>query len=161
MPTNLYGPNDNFHPENSHVIPALIRKFHEAKKSGRKAVEIWGTGNVRREFLHVDDLAAACIHVLQISQENYQQLTNEQCSHINVGSGSDISISELAYTIKNIVEFDGEIIFDASKPEGTPKKLLDVSVLKSTGWKQETEFEAGLKSVYEWFIQTGLEVREK
>ncbi|KGX90998.1 GDP-L-fucose synthase [Pontibacillus marinus] len=143
MPTNLYGINDNFDLETSHVLPALVRKFHEAKVKGQKEVVIWGTGKPRREFLYVDDLADACVHLIN----NY---SDEM--HVNVGTGEDIEIGELAQIIKNIVGYNGEIINDLSKPDGTPRKLLDVSLLESTGWKHKTKLQEGICKVYEWYL---------
>ena len=140
MPTNLYGPNDNFDLKNSHVLPALIRKFHEAKTSESPFVEIWGTGSPKREFLHVNDMAAACVYLMQ----NY----NEK-GFVNIGCGEDISIKDLALLVKKIVGFEGELQFDSSKPDGTPRKLLDVSRLNATGWKPTIKLEDGIKSVYE------------
>jgi GDP-L-fucose synthase len=148
MPTNLYGPNDNYDLNNSHVLPALIRKIHVAKKNKSSSVEIWGSGNPMREFLHVDDLAAACFFMMQ----NY----NEQ-QFLNIGTGIDLSIKELALLIKKIIGFEGELSFDNSKPDGTPKKLMDVSKLHSLGWKHKINLEEGIKSVYssitnqDWF----------
>ena len=135
MPTNLYGPNDNFHLENSHVIPAMIRKVHEAKAANSPSVTLWGTGKVRREFLHVDDLAIACLHVMGLSKQAYQSCTEPMLSQLNVGTGEDVSVCELAETIRQVVGYQGEIIWDTSKPDGTPRKLLDVSKLKSLGWQ--------------------------
>ena len=140
MPTNLYGPNDNYDLQNSHVLPALIRKFHEAKQEGRASVEIWGTGSPKREFMHVDDLAAACYYLMQ----NYSE-----AGLVNIGVGHDISIKELALLIKDIVGFEGELTFDTSKPDGTPRKLMDVSKLESFGFKYSIELEDGIRSVYE------------
>ena len=143
MPTNLYGPGDNFHPENSHVVPALIRRFHEAKEEGRDEVVIWGTGSPRREFLHVDDLADACLHLMQ-------HYSDEQI--VNVGVGEDISILELAQLVAEVVGFEGRIETDPSKPDGTPRKLLDVSRLHELGWKAKTSLEDGLRESYRWFL---------
>jgi len=140
MPTNLYGPNDNYDLRNSHVLPALIRKFHEAKEEGRAFVEIWGTGSPQREFMHVDDLASACFYLMQ----NYSEP-----GFVNIGVGKDISIKDLAILIKNIVGFDGELKFDTSKPDGTPRKLMDVTKLESLGFKYSIELEDGIRSVYE------------
>lgn len=140
MPTNLYGPNDNYHPQNSHVLPALLRKFHHAKVNKQAAVEVWGTGSPLREFLHVDDLAEACVFLLQ--EYNEKQF-------LNVGTGSDISIKDLALLIKDIVGYEGELVFDTSKPDGTPRKLMDVSKLKELGWKPKISLEEGIRSVYE------------
>ena len=143
MPTNLYGINDNFDLETSHVMPALIRKFHEAKMNGDKEVVMWGTGKPKREFLYVDDLADACVHLMN----NYSDEV-----HVNVGTGEDVEIRELAKIIKEVVGYEGEIINDVSKPDGTPRKLLDVSLLESTGWKYSTSLKVGIKKVYKWFI---------
>ena len=140
MPTNLFGPNDNYDLKNSHVLPALIRKFHEAKLEGRDSVEIWGTGSPKREFMHVDDLASACYYLMQ----NYSE-----SGLVNIGVGKDISIKELAILIKGIVGFEGKLTFDTSKPDGTPRKLMDVSKLTSLGFKYEIELEDGIRSVYE------------
>ncbi len=142
MPTNLYGPNDNFHPENSHVLPALIRRFHEAKMSNASSVTIWGTGKPRREFLHVDDLADACLFLL----ENYNEAET-----INIGTGVDLSIRELAETIRELVHPNCSIDFDTTKPDGTPRKQLDVSRLKSLGWEPSISLKDGLRQTYEWF----------
>src|SRR5690606_30194611 len=139
MPTNLYGPNDNYDLKNSHVLPALIRKFHTAKKDGQKTVEIWGTGSPKREFLHVDDLADACFFLMQ----NY----NEK-GFLNIGVGDDITIKDLALLVKKIVRFEGELVFDTSKPDGTPRKLMDVSRLNDLGWKARISLEDGITSVY-------------
>ncbi|KHF38260.1 GDP-L-fucose synthase [Halalkalibacter okhensis] len=144
MPTNLYGINDNFDLETSHVLPALIRKFHEAKVNNDKNVVMWGTGKPRREFLYVDDLADACVHLMN----NY---SGEM--HVNVGTGEDIEIGELARIIQKVVGFNGEIVNDLSKPDGTPRKLLDVSFLESTGWKYKMELESGIERVYQWYLQ--------
>ena len=152
MPTNLYGPNDNYHPENSHVIPALLRRFHEAKLAGASEIEIWGTGSPRREFLHVDDMAAACVHVMELSESLYSQHTQPALSHINVGTGEDVTIRELAETIADIVGFSGQLVFDASKPDGTPRKLLDVSRLNALGWKAEFGLREGLRDAYAWYL---------
>jgi len=143
MPTNLYGPNDNFDLTSSHVLPALIRKFHDAKVEGRPTVEIWGSGTPRREFLHVDDLADACLFLL----DNY-----DDESHINVGTGEDVTIRALAETIRDVVYADAELSFDASKPDGSPRKLLDISRLENLGWKPRIELRAGIESTYEWFL---------
>lgn len=140
MPTNLYGPNDNFDLKNSHVLPALIRKFHEAKINHSPRVEIWGSGTPMREFLHVDDMAAACVYLMK----NY----NEK-QFLNIGCGEDISIRDLALLVKKIVGFNGELVFDTSKPDGTPRKLLDVSKLNATGWQPKISLEDGIRSVYE------------
>jgi len=151
MPTNLYGQNDNFHPENSHVIPAMMRRFHEAKEAGASEVVVWGSGKPMREFLHVDDMAAASVYVMNLEDETYQVNTQPMLSHINVGSGVDCSIRELAETMKRVVWFDGELVFDTSKPDGTPRKLMDVSRLKALGWEARISLESGLKQTYQWY----------
>lgn len=153
MPTNLYGPNDNFHPENSHVIPALLRRFHEAKEAGVEKVTAWGTGNPRREFLHVDDMAAACVHVMQLDDATYQDHTQPMLSHVNVGTGVDCTIKNLTETVAKVVGFEGEIVWDISKPDGTPRKLLDVSRLKSLGWEAKIGLEDGIRDTYQWFLR--------
>ncbi|EHM45356.1 GDP-L-fucose synthase [Yokenella regensburgei] len=152
MPTNLYGPNDNFHPSNSHVIPALLRRFHEAAQSNAPEVVVWGSGTPMREFLHVDDMAAASIHVMELDRDIWQEFTQPMLSHINVGTGVDCTIRELAHTLAKVVGFQGEVVFDASKPDGTPRKLLDVSRLHQLGWYHEVTLEAGLASTYQWFL---------
>lgn len=152
MPTNLYGENDNFHPENSHVIPALLRRFHEATLAGDDKVVAWGSGKPMREFLHVDDMAAASIHVMNLSNDVYNSNTQEMLSHINVGTGVDCTIRELVETVAKVVGFKGEIEFDTSKPDGAPRKLMDVSRLKSLGWQYEINLADGLAQTYEWFL---------
>jgi len=153
MPTNLYGPHDNFHPENSHVIPALLRRFHEACQRGDEEVVIWGSGTPMREFLHVDDMAAASIHVMNLDDQTYQAHTQPMLSHINVGTGQDCTIRELAETIARVTEFQGRLSFDATKPDGTPRKLMDVSRLESLGWKAGISLEDGLRDAYQWFVE--------
>ncbi len=152
MPTNLYGPNDNFHPANSHVIPALIRRFHEAKMTKSPAVTIWGSGSPRREFLHVDDLAEACLHVQNIPRETYDKHVKPMLSHINVGTGTDCTIRELATMVATVVGYSGDIVYDDSKPDGTPRKLLDVGTLTALGWKASTPLKPGLRDTYQWFL---------
>ncbi len=152
MPTNLYGENDNFHPQNSHVIPALLRRFHEAKLNVDSKVVAWGSGKPMREFLHVDDMAAASIYVMNLAQDTYQENTQEMLSHINVGTGVDCTIRELVETVAKVVGFEGEIEFDATKPDGTPRKLMDVTRLKSLGWEAKTTLEDGLAMTYQWFL---------
>jgi GDP-L-fucose synthase len=152
MPTNLYGENDNFHPENSHVIPALLRRFHDAKLAAADKVVAWGSGKPMREFLHVDDMAAASIHVMNLSDDVYNSNTQAMLSHINVGTGVDCTIRELVKTVAKVVGFKGEIEFDISKPDGAPRKLMDVSRLKSLGWQYEISLEDGLAQTYEWFL---------
>lgn len=154
MPTNLYGPGDNFHPENSHVVPALIRRFHEAKVARTDEVVIWGTGKPMREFLYVDDMAAASIYVMQLDREVYRAHTDPMLSHINVGTGMDIAIGDVARLISNTVGYTGRIVFDHSKPDGTPRKLLDVSKLKSLGWTARVPLEKGLRLAYQAFLAT-------
>nr|WP_273542448.1 GDP-L-fucose synthase [Vibrio fluvialis] len=152
MPTNLYGENDNFHPENSHVIPALMRRFHEAKEHGDAEVVVWGTGTPMREFLYVDDMAAASIHVMELDKDTYQANTQPMLSHINVGTGVDCTIREMAETMARVVGFKGDVVFDSTKPDGTPRKLMDVSRLASLGWRFSTELEDGLAKTYQWFL---------
>ena len=151
MPTNLYGPNDNFHPANSHVIPALLRRFHEAVRDGATEVVIWGSGTPMREFLHVDDLAAACVHVMDLPASRYRECTRPALSHINVGTGVDCSIRRLAETIARVTGFPGALRFDASRPDGAPRKLLDVSRLRGMGWQPRIGLEEGLRATYGWF----------
>ena len=153
MPTNLYGPGDNYNLENSHVIPALIRKFHEAKINKSDHLEVWGTGNPKREFLHVNDMARACIHVMNIDKKSYDKLISPMSSHINVGSGEDISIKNLSYLIKDIIDYSGKIVFDDSKPDGTIRKLLDISLIKQTGWLPEIGIKEGLNETYKNFLE--------
>ncbi|WP_431066211.1 GDP-L-fucose synthase [Methylotuvimicrobium sp.] len=152
MPTNLYGPNDNFHPENSHVIPALIRRFHEAVQAGDDEVVIWGSGTPMREFLHVDDMAAASVHVMELDAGIYQANTQPMLSHINVGTGVDCTIRELAETLAKVTGFKGKLSFDATKPDGAPRKLMDVSRLKALGWEYRIGLEEGLTDTYRWFV---------
>jgi GDP-L-fucose synthase len=152
MPTNLYGPGDNYHPQNSHVIPALIRRFHEAKVAQAPTVAIWGTGRPRREFLYVDDMAAACVHVMNLPKTRYDEHTQPMLSHINVGSGQDITIAELAQAVSQTVGYAGAITFDTSKPDGTPRKLMDSSRLNALGWHAQTRLEAGLHAAYQDFL---------
>jgi GDP-L-fucose synthase len=144
MPTNLYGPHDNFHPENSHVLPALIRRFHEAKVSGASEVVVWGSGSPLREFLHVDDLADATLYLML----NYSEL-----SHINVGSGKEVTIKELAELVKEVVGFEGRLVWDTSKPDGTPRKLMDNSKLEGLGWKAKISLKDGLVGTYRWYVE--------
>jgi len=157
MPTNLYGPGDNYHPENSHVIPALIRRFHEAKVTKSPVVTIWGTGSPRREFLYVDDMACACVHVMNLDKTTYDQHTEPMCSQINVGSGSDLTIKELAHTIRAVVGYKGEINFDTTKPDGSPRKLMDSERLNSLGWQAETDLTKGLERAYGDFVGHAVE----
>ena len=152
MPTNLYGPGDNFHPENSHVLPALIRRFHEAARAGQDEVVIWGSGAPRREFLHVDDMAAASLFVLALPKADYSANTQAMLSHINVGCGSDVSILELAQMVAQVTGFQGRIATDPSKPDGTPRKLMDVSRLAQMGWRASISLQDGLTETYRWFL---------
>lgn len=152
MPTNLYGENDNFHPDNSHVIPALMRRFHEAKLNKDKEVVVWGTGTPMREFLFVDDMAAASIYVMELDNEIYQANTEQMLSHINVGTGVDCTIREMAETMAKVVGFEGDIVFDSTKPDGTLRKLMDVSRLVNLGWRYNVSLEDGLTHTYQWFI---------
>ena len=149
MPTNLYGPGDNYHPENSHVIPALIRRIHLAKINKQNEVKVWGTGNAKREFLYVDDLASACYHIMNLDRNLISNHIDDMCSHINIGTGKDITIKELAFTIKKVINFKGELIFDIGKPDGTPRKLLDVRMINKLGWNYKTELLDGLIKTYE------------
>ncbi len=152
MPTNLYGENDNFHPQNSHVIPALLRRFHEAKRDDLPEVVAWGSGKPMREFLHVDDMAAASIHVMNLSDDLYENNTQEMLSHINVGTGIDCTIRELVETVAKVVGYQGSISFDTSKPDGAPRKLMNVDRLKKLGWQATITLEQGLSETYQWFL---------
>lgn len=152
MPTNLYGPGDNYHPENSHVIPALVRRFHEAKLTNAPFVSIWGTGTPRREFLYVDDMAAASVYVMNLDKPTYDAHTQPMQSHINVGYGEDVTIRELAQAVGQAVGYKGEISFDASKPDGAPRKWMDSSRLNALGWKPQVDLQSGLAKAYEDFI---------
>ncbi len=152
MPTNLYGPGDNFHPDNSHVVPALMRRFHEAARGGLPEVAIWGSGTPLREFLHVDDMAEASLFVLGLDDAVYRANTRPLLSHINVGTGTDVSIAELARLLAGITGFRGRVVFDPSKPDGTPRKLLDVSRLSRMGWQARIPLEQGLRTTYEWYL---------
>jgi len=159
MPTNLYGPYDNFHAENSHVIPGLLRRFHHAKVNNDGEVTAWGSGNPMREFLHVDDMAAASTHVMEISAELYQMSTGPTLSHLNVGTGVDCTIKELVETVARVIEYKGNIEWDASKPDGTPRKLLNVDRLHSLGWNHQLSLEQGLKNTYQWFLKNQKNIR--
>lgn len=161
MPTNLYGPNDNFHPENSHVIPAMMRRFHVAKINNDSEVVVWGSGKPMREFLHVDDMAAASLFVLELDEAAYRANTAPMLSHINVGTGTDVTIRELAETMARVVGFTGQIGFDTSKPDGTPRKLMDVSRLADMGWRASIGLEQGLRDTYVWFLAHNTELRGK
>ena len=152
MPTNLYGPGDNFHPENSHVMPALIRRFHEAVENGAEEVVIWGTGTPWREFLHVDDMAEASLFVFDLDKETYEANTQPMLSHINVGFGEDVTIAELAHRIAEVTGFKGRVVFDTTKPDGTMRKLMDSSRLNAMGWRPRVALSVGLGDTYRWFI---------
>jgi len=154
MPTNLYGVNDNFHPENSHVIPALMRRFHEAKVNGDIEVVVWGTGNAKREFLYVDDMAQASLFVLELDEQTYQANTKPMLSHINVGTGKDVTIREMAETMKQVVGFKGKLTLDTSKPDGAPRKLIDVSRLSNMGWEYSVDLKDGLMKTYKWYLES-------
>jgi len=156
MPTNLYGINDNFHPENSHVIPALIRRFHEAKVNNDTEVVVWGTGNAMREFLYVDDMAAASLFVLELDEQTYKANTKPILSHINVGTGKDTTIREIAETIKELVGYKGKLIFDTTKPDGPPRKLIDITRLKKMGWEYGIDLKEGLNETYKYYKECNL-----
>ncbi len=153
MPTNLYGVNDNFHLENSHVVPALMRRFHEAKVNNDAEVVVWGTGNAMREFLYVDDMAAASLFVLELDEQSYHSNTKSMLSHINIGTGIDVTIREMAQIMKQVVGFEGAITFDITKPDGSPRKLIDVSRLSNMGWKYSVELKKGLSETYKWYLK--------
>jgi nucleoside-diphosphate-sugar epimerase len=155
MPTNLYGPGDNFHPENSHVLPSLIRRFHEAVARGDAEVMIWGSGKLMREFMHVDDMAKAVLFVMDLNLETYQHETQERLSHINVGTGIDMTIRELAETVARVTGFVGKLAFDATKPDGAPRKLLDVAKLSGLGWRASIGLDEGLQDAYRDFVVNG------
>ncbi|MCJ2133829.1 GDP-L-fucose synthase [Methylobacterium sp. J-026] len=159
MPTNLYGPNDNFHPENAHVLPALMRRLHAAKAEGRPAVTVWGTGRAMREFLHVDDMARASVFVMEMDDAVYAANTRPDLSHINVGTGEDCTIRDLAEALARVIGYDGALEFDASKPDGTPRKLMDVSRLRAMGWRPEVGLEDGLRQTYAWFLDNHATLR--
>ena len=161
MPTNLYGENDNFHPQNSHVIPAMMRRFHDAKVNGDDQVVVWGTGTPMREFLHVNDMAAASVHVMNLPKSDFDlAVPDAMCSHINVGTGVDCTIRELAETMALVVGFEGELVFDTTKPDGTPRKLLSVQRLKDLGWTYSVDLREGLASTYAWFLENDEFLRE-
>ena len=159
MPTNLYGPGDNFHAVDSHVIPALMRRFHDAVRTNAPSVTIWGSGSARREFLHVDDMAAASVHVLELPQDVYAAHTTPMLSHLNVGTGVDCSIRELAETLARVTGFRGDLLWDTTKPDGTPRKLLDVSRLARLGWRASISMEDGLRETYHWFTHNLADAR--
>ena len=161
MPTNLYGINDNFHPENSHVIPALMGRFHKAKVNNDSEVIVWGTGNAKREFLYMDDMAAASLFVLELDEKTYQANTKPMLSHINLGTGEDITIREMAETMKEVVGFEGKLSFDITKPDGAPRKLIDVSRLSNLGWTYTVDLKAGLEKTYEWYLSQSRLRREE
>ena len=160
MPTNLYGPGDNFHPQNSHVLPAMLRRFHEAARDGLAEVVVWGTGAPRREFLHVDDMAEASLHVLDLDRAAYQAATQPMLSHINVGTGEDVSIADLAALVARVTGFSGSIRFDATRPDGTPRKLMDVSRLAQMGWRASIPLRRGVAETYAWFLDNVETLRE-
>ncbi|WPE18842.1 GDP-L-fucose synthase [Candidatus Thioglobus autotrophicus] len=160
MPTNLYGPNDNFHPKNSHVIPALIRKFHEAKVGRKPFVEIWGSGKPMREFLHVNDMADASIYIIGLDKKILEDEVALMLSHVNIGTGVDATIKEVAQIIKEVVGYSGEIVFNAKMPDGTKRKLLDVSRMENLGWKPDISLKDGLKDTYKWFLENNKKLRE-
>jgi GDP-L-fucose synthase len=159
MPTNLYGENDNFHPQNSHVIPAMMKRFHDAKVNGDANVTIWGSGTPMREFLNVDDLASACLHIMALSKLDYYSVATERVSHINVGTGEDCSILELAELIREVVGFKGAILLDQSKPDGTPRKLLSVAKINKLGWRASIPLKEGLSKTYHWFQANRTDLR--
>ena len=160
MPTNLYGPGDNFHPTNSHVLPALIRRFHEAAVHGLDEIAVWGSGRPMREFLHVDDMAEACLFVMNLDRETYAQHTTPMLSHINVGTGTDASIAELARLVAGVTRFIGRITFDPSKPDGAPRKLMNVSRLSDLGWRARIGLREGIEDTYRWFLNNAADLRE-
>ncbi len=160
MPTNLYGPGDNFHPENSHVLPGLMRRIHEAKRASADEVVIWGTGTPMREFLHVEDMADACLHVMDLDAGTWSAAVDPMCSHLNVGTGQDVTIRELAETLAEVIGFQGALRFDPSKPDGTPRKLLDVQRLAELGWSARIELGQGIASTYAWFLEHEDELRQ-
>jgi GDP-L-fucose synthase len=152
MPTNLYGINDNFHPENSHVIPSLIRRFYEAKVNNKDEVKVWGTGNAMRDFLFVGDMAEASIFVLELTEQIYKSNTQPMLSHINVGTGKEITIKELAIILKDVISFEGKVVFDSEKPDGAPRKLIDVSRIESMGWISKYDLKDGLSKTFKWYL---------
>ena len=159
MPTNLYGPGDNFDLADSHVLPALIRKFHQARLDGAETVTVWGSGAPRREFLHVDDMAAACLHVMQLPADVWRTGVDPRCSHLNVGTGVDVTIAELARLVAEVVGFEGRLVFDPSKPDGTPRKQLDVGRLRALGWTARIELAEGVRRTYQWFLEHQGQIR--
>ena len=161
MPTNLYGPGDNFHPEHSHVLPALLQRFHEAANEKLETVTIWGSGSPRREFLHVDDMATGCLAVLDCDRDRYEEVTGPSLNHLNLGTGTDITIAELAAMIAEITGFEGEIVHDTSKPDGTPRKLLDVSRVNQLGWTAQIGLREGLEATYQWYLENQKTLRQR
>lgn len=161
MPTNLYGINDNFHPENSHVIPALMQRFHKTKINNDAEAVVWGTGNAMRDFLYVDDMAKASLFVLELDEKTYQANTLPMLSHINLGTGKNVTIREMAETMKEVVGFEGKLTFDTTKPDGSPRKLIDVSRLSNMGWTYNVDLKAGLEKTYEWYLSQSRLLREK
>jgi len=153
MPTNLYGINDNFHPENSHVIPALMQRFHKAKINNDAEVVVWGTGNAMRDFLYVDDMAKASLFVLELDEETYKANTRSMLSHINLGTGKDVTIREMAETMKQVVGYKGKLTFDSTKPDGAPRKLINISLLSNIGWKYSVDLKDGLAKTYNWYLE--------
>lgn len=160
MPTNLYGPNDNFSLEDSHVIPALLRRFDAAKRSEEKEIVIWGSGEQMREFMYVDDLANACVYIMELDRDTYARYTQPMLSHINIGNGVDCTIKVLSETIARVVGFDGTLHFDSSMPDGAPRKLLDISRLEAMGWRARITLEDGLRITYQWFLENRQSLRE-
>jgi len=156
MPTNLYGINDNFHPENSHVIPALMQRFHKAKINNDSKVTVWGTGNAMREFLYVDDMAAASLFLLELNTKSYKANIQPTLSHINIGTGKDIKIRELAEIMKQVVGYEGKLIFDSTKPDGVPRKLIDISRISNLGWKYKVDLNEGLEKTYDWYLKRSI-----
>lgn len=155
MPTNLYGPGDNFHPENSHVLPALIRRFHEAKMQNAHEFVVWGSGTPRRELLYVDDMADGCLHLMALTDDQIapELLSYPKPCFVNLGRGEDVTIRELAETVRTVVGYSGELVFDATKPDGTPRKLQDVSVMHNLGWRHSTNLRDGVRDTYSWFVR--------
>ena len=160
MPTNLYGENDNFHPTQSHVVPAMMRRFHEAKLNGSPSVTIWGSGKPKREFLHVQDMADACIHLLTLPKERYWLHVDDRCSHVNVGTGVDCSIKELAETMAEVVGFEGTLNFDSDKPDGSPRKLLNIDLISQLGWRPSISLIEGLQATYQWYLKNEESIRQ-
>jgi GDP-L-fucose synthase len=160
MPTNLYGPHDNFHEKNSHVVPALLRRFHNATLNNQASVEVWGTGKAMREFMYVEDMAAACLHVMNLSHDIYVQHTDPMMSHINVGTGKDVTIAQLVQEVVRVTGYQGQVLWNTDMPDGTPRKLLDVSRLKTLGWQYTVDLSEGLDLSYQWFLDNQSLFRE-